>query len=427
MNYRKSFLIIIALFMAFSCGARAGFSLDTLWIKHYPYSVNKSLPIPGTDRAYGFIYSYDDNITRGLVEFSDINGDSIRKLNNVWELFFAPIIILKDTNFIIGNSGTYNARIFDVKKAESKLICDEGDKLIGYLPESNNVIILNAGYIYQYNLDSNKVVNMTHEPSNWYSFLERGNTYLSPKGTYICRLSEGEEELHVDITRSRNFILNTSDLSFRTILNDNSNYKSSYRTYWDSINYKYAAFNDDETLLALMPGAGNHIDLFNLQINSIIKRIDYNITFYQIPLMFDSTGKYLIFGSNGYTFIYNTETYQVDYMTNKFPRNTERIPFTNILYNEATKIHIRDLTSGVYDESNYKCNVTYSSQGINITSNSITTVNSIKIFDVNANNIYSSSTNLIAPVEVNVNLNIGVYFIVIDINGKNEYHKIIVQ
>ena len=425
MNYRKSFLIIIALFVGFSSGARAGFSLDTLWIKHYPYSVNKSLPIPGTDRAYGFIYSYDDNITRGLVEFSDINGDSIRKLNNVWELFFAPIIILKDTNFIIGNSGNQNAKIFDVKKGESKLIRIKNDRVVGYLPESNNVVLrAPGGTIIIFNLDSNNEVNYAKIPTGWMSFLPGGNHYLSPKGTYVCSLSEGPNFFDETLTCSRNYILNTSDLSFRAVLSDTC--ISHYSALHDSINYKDGLFNDDESLLALMTGNRKYIDLYDLNSNHIIKRIDLNMTFYMVPFIFDSTGKYLMFGGNDYTFIYNTETYQVDYMTDKFP-NMERITFTNILCNGATKIHIRDLASGINDETDYQFNVIYSTQGINITSNNLTTISSIKIFDVNANNIYTSGTQLHTPVEVNVNLNTGVYFIIIEINGKNEYHKIIVQ
>ena len=124
MNCRKSFLIIIALFMAFSCGARAnGLSWDTLWTQKYSGGVIKATVIPGTDRAYGFYNIGQKDTNRWFCEFSDLTGDTIRTICkvNINDIILRPKV-MNDTNFIIGEDLDYETRIYDIHTGISSKI-----------------------------------------------------------------------------------------------------------------------------------------------------------------------------------------------------------------------------------------------------------------------------------------------------------------
>ena len=430
MNYSKTFLIILALLLG--CGAEAMaavFSVDTIYTKHYPYAVNKLIPRPGANYTYGFIFSYDDDSLRGFVEFSDINGDSLRLVHNSQTIYYPPLIFINDTNYIIGNAGGVRGSIYDIQTGKSKLIRSVDDCLIGYLPESNSVVFLvtgdNGGYLDLYSLDSHKVVltnRYKYHPEHAMDYPASGYTFISPKGTYVCRLADAALRFQPDQWLFYDRLISTSDFTNKAILRDTvTTTKEASNRY----HYTIAVFNDQETLLALTNDYANYVDIFDLVQNRMVKRVSFNEDVWTVGMKFDSTGKYLMFALENFQVFLNVETYQVDYITDILT-TAKRIPFTNILFSEARKFRLREITAGVYDESNYSCDVIVNSNGISINSTESIDIKSIKIYDANANSIYTKNDIAQTPLDININLSAGAYFVILNINGNNEYHKVIV-
>ena len=444
MNYRKSFLIIIALFMAFSCGARAnGLSWDTLWIQHYSGYVTKSEVIPGTDRAYGFYPIGRDTNNYWFFEFSDITGDTVRRICKVTDnVALQPVIrTLKDTNYIIGYDWKYRTRIYNIHTGQSTLL---GRGIDGY-NRSNNTILheganpenSEAMTIKIFNLDSNKVTTSISSIllDTMHTLLPYGHIGFSPKGTYVYGILKGLD-MSQDMTPYkylRTYLFNANDLSVKikiaSILYPN------YVNWKDSIAFDYIAFDDNETKMALMNYSNSIIDIYDLSSNEKIKRIHtgFNDNLYSGNFQFDSTGNFLIVIMKSpiyQTIFYNIETESIDFMSDLLPDFGQRIVNTNyfISYNGyTTKFHLDDYTSDVNETADNKCLINLNSNNLSISSNEQTQISRFYIFDIKGSLVYKNEQSNYTPINEYINLNSGVYFITIVINGKNEYHKIIVQ
>jgi hypothetical protein len=448
MYKKSSFLLLLALFLAFSDGAKAdGLSWDTLWTQPYSGFVTKSNVIPGTDRAYGFYSMNADTSNVWFCEFSDITGDTIRTICKVEDyVSLRPNIwVMKDTNFIINYDWKYHTRIYNVHTGQSTTI-NKG--ISGYNKTTNSILHggtnpenSEASTINIFNLDSNKLTaRLTGLPINnseFISQLPEGPINLSPKGNYVIALLKGLDyvELHETYKFLRSYLFNTNDLSVKLKIADT--YFLNYEDWTDSAAFDYFAFDDNETKLALMNYSASIIDIYDLLTNEKIKRIHTGFglsTLYKSCFQFDSTGKYLILQMDNpinQIMYYNIETESIDFMSDLFPLYSNRIVGTNDYLSEhgftLTKIHISDFISEVNENTVNKCNLSIISNSLSITSNEQTQISRYYIFDVKGALVYKNEQTILTPISENISLSTGVYFVTLVINGKNEYHKVIVQ
>jgi hypothetical protein len=450
MYKKSSFLLLLALFFGFSSGAMAnGLSWDTLWTQPYSGLVAKSNVILGTDRAYGFYTINADTSNVWFCEFSDITGDTIRTICKVEHYTaFQPgdIWVMKDTNYIIGYDWKYHTRIYNVHTGQATTV-NRGVE--GYNKTTNSILHggenpenSEAMTINIFNLDSNKLTaRLTGLPINNSEFISDfppyGKLGLSPKGNYVIALLKGLDyvELHETYKFLRSYLFNTNDLSVKLKFADT--YFPNYEEWTDSIGFDCFAFTDDETNLALVNYAGTIIDIYDLVANEKIKRIHTGFglgDLHNSYFKFDSTGKYLILQMENpinQILFYNVETEAIDFMTDLFPFYSNRVIGTNDFVTElsliTTKIHINQEINDVYNNNENKCNISVSSNNINITSNEHAQISRYYIFNVKGALVYKNEQTELTPITENVSLSTGVYFVTLVINGKNEYHKVIVQ
>ncbi len=448
MYKKSSFLLLLALFVGFSSGAEGnGVSWDTLWSQQYSGAVTKSNVIPGTDRAYGFYSINADTSNVWFCEFSDITGDTIRTICKVehYVALQSEIWVMKDTNYIIGYDLKYLTRIYNVHSGQSTTV-NRGVE--GYNKSTNSILSKNtnpenseAMTINIYNLDSNKITaSLSGLPINNSEFISKlpyGNLTLSPKGHYVIALLKGLDyvDLHVTYKFLRSFLFNSNDLSVKLKFADT--YFPNYEAWTDSVGFEYLAFTDDETKLALLNYAGTIIDIYDLTINEKIKRIHLGFgsgNLHRRYFKFDSTGKYLILQMDNpinQIMYFNIETESIDFMSDLFPLYSNRIVGTNDYLSKhgftLTKTHISDFILEVNENTVNKCNLSIFSNSLNITSNEQTQILRYYIFDVKGALVYKNEQTILTPISENISLSTGVYFVTLVINGKNEYHKVIVQ
>ncbi len=443
-----------ALLLLAAGNAFAGFSVrwDTVYQCKHSGPIYGMAFIPNTDRFYAS-YNIDNHkqvlwidTLQTLCEFTDITGDTLKSIAQyTYDYTLTDLIAINDTNYLLGYDGRYMFRKINKTTGASEEIYYS--KCLFFktqnLSEDNCIFFgTSTGYINKLSLDSLKIVNTISsipEPNLphplWYK-PKISNFQVSPSGKYIFinsntnYSSSGNELRH-----SANYILDMNDFSI---------YRKIYYKDWgqdfknDTLNYRTAIFSDDDSKIAMQKNYNDSIidiyDVNSLELLRRVKTIGRNNSY-----QFDSTGNYLVLvdGINSLSnnvYYVNINTGEIDYFSyGNYPLFAKRQYFTNIFrrryYGSSEwsfdKFRFYTSTSDIEEIRENSLTASYSNDSLILNSSESKTITNMKLVDIRGNEVYSSNSVQQTPLSINLQLLTGAYYLIVSVDGTNEFYKII--